>query len=197
MPFERALQQVKEMIQLSRTFGMHIRASIQCAFGCAYEGRIPPQRVLEMAGNFKAMKVDMLSLADTTGMADPVSLQTQLKDVQKLIGNTPLGLHLHDTRGLGLVNVVAALECGITFFDTALGGMGGCPFVPGAAGNIATEDTAYLLKSLQIDTGIDIVKVAKCSRRLAEFLNKSFAGKMYRILTDTDNRLQTLQSRRG
>jgi len=97
-------------------------------------------------------------------------------------GNTPIVLHLHDTRGSGLVNVMAAMECGVTCFDTSLAGMGGCPFVPGAAGNIATEDTAWLMKSLNIETGVDISKVAKCSQKLEDFFEKKFPGKIYRLL---------------
>lgn len=98
------------------------------------------------------------------------------------VGYTPVVLHLHDTRGLGLVNVMAAMECGVTFFDTSLAGMGGCPFVSGAAGNIATEDTANLMRSLNIETGIDISKVAKCSQKLEKFFEKKFPGKMHRLI---------------
>jgi len=98
------------------------------------------------------------------------------------VSNTPVVLHLHDTRGLGLVNVMTAMECGVTRFDTALAGMGGCPFVSGAAGNIATEDTAWLMKSLSIETGVDISKVAKCSQKLEKFFGKKFPGKMHRLI---------------
>jgi hydroxymethylglutaryl-CoA lyase len=105
-----------------------------------------------------------------------------LKSLLLETDNLPIILHFHDTRGLGLVNLMTALETGVTRFDTALGGMGGCPFVSGAAGNIATEDTAHLLDSLDIDTGLDIPKVARCSRQLEDFFGKSFSGKMHRIL---------------
>ena len=102
-------------------------------------------------------------------------------EVQLAAGETPLILHLHDTRGLGLVNLMAALECGVTRFDTALAGMGGCPFVAGAAGNIATEDTVYLLDRLQVKTGISIKDVAACSIKLENFYGRTFTGKMVRL----------------
>jgi hydroxymethylglutaryl-CoA lyase len=181
MTFNAAIQQVKEMIRLARTHNMFIRAGIQCAFGCAYEGDIPGSRILEIVREYISFDVDAIVLSDTTGMANPVSLKRLLRRIVAESKDIPIELHLHDTRGLGLVNVVAALECEITRFDTALAGMGGCPFVPGAAGNIATEDTAYLMASMGIETGIDIAAVVTHAKRLEKFFNKQFAGKVHRL----------------
>ncbi|MBW2562905.1 MAG: hydroxymethylglutaryl-CoA lyase [Deltaproteobacteria bacterium] len=182
MPFEKAMEAGKEMIRLAREYKMEIRAGVQCAFGCVYEGRIPEKRVLKIAADFLEKGIQTLAISDTTGMADPLLIQNLLKKLMPKVGNTPVVLHLHDTRGLGLVNVMAAMECGVTRFDTALAGMGGCPFVSGAAGNIATEDTAWLMKSLNIETGIDISKVSKCSQKLEDFFGKKFPGKMHRLM---------------
>ena len=182
MPFEKALVKGKDMIRLAQDYKMEIRAGIQCAFGCVYEGRIPEERVLKIAKDFLALEINTLAISDTTGMANPLSIKSLMKELMYEAVNTPVVLHLHDTRGLGLVNVMAAMECGVTRFDTALAGMGGCPFVPGAAGNIATEDTAWLMKSLNIETGIDIPKVAWCSRRIEKFFEKKFPGKMHRLI---------------
>jgi len=182
MPFEKAMEAGKEMIRLAREYKMEIRAGVQCAFGCVYEGRIPEKRVLKIAADFLEKGIQTLAISDTTGMADPLLIQNLLKKLMPKVGNTPVVLHLHDTRGLGLVNVMAAMECGVTRFDTALAGMGGCPFVSGAAGNIATEDTAWLMKSLNIETGIDISKVAKCSQKLEKFFEKKFPVKMHRLI---------------
>jgi hydroxymethylglutaryl-CoA lyase len=135
-----------------------------------------------MAERFAAMGAESISLADTTGMANPAMIKERVQAVQDAVGNVPLVLHLHDTRGLGLANVVAALGCGVTRFDTSLAGMGGCPFVPGAAGNIATEDTAYLLRELGIDTGVDIRTVAEASQRIEAFLDASFPGKLHQLI---------------
>ena len=182
MPFEKALEMGKDMIRLAQEYKMEIRAGIQCAFGCVYEGRISEERVLKIANDFLEIGIQTLAISDTTGMANPLSIQNLTKKLMPEAGNTPVVLHLHDTRGLGLVNVMAAMECGVTRFDTALAGMGGCPFVSGAAGNIATEDAAWLMKSLNIETGVDISKVAKCSQKLEDFFEKKFPGKMHRLI---------------
>ncbi|MFZ0612722.1 MAG: hydroxymethylglutaryl-CoA lyase [Desulfobacterales bacterium] len=181
MPLEEALRQGREMIGLARKYGLRVRAGIQCAFGCVYEGAIPEKRVMDMARTFIDQGAEALALADTTGMADPLAIRRRVPEVQAAAKKIPLILHLHDTRGLGLVNLMAGLACGVTRFDTALGGMGGCPFVSGAAGNIATEDTAYLLDRLGVNTGIGIGKVAECSLKLENFYGKQFAGKMVRL----------------
>jgi hydroxymethylglutaryl-CoA lyase len=104
-----------------------------------------------------------------------------LDAVLPLSSSLPLALHLHDTRGLGLVNLMAALKYGVSMFDTALAGMGGCPFVPGAAGNIATEDTAHLLERLGIHTGVDYRRVGMVSREMEAFFSKSFPGRIHRL----------------
>jgi hydroxymethylglutaryl-CoA lyase len=132
------------------------------------------------------MGVESISLADSTGMANPRMIQRRVEVVQDAIGDTPLVLHLHDTRGLGLANVYAALEAGVTRFDTSLAGMGGCPFIDGATGNIATEDTVYLLDQLGIETGVDLRAVARASKRIEQLLGKTFPGTMHRLLQRDD-----------
>jgi len=182
MPLEKAQEIGKQMIRLAQEYNMEIRAGIQCAFGCVYEGKISKQRVLKIASDFLKMGIETLAVSDTTGMANPFLIKNLIKKLILEVGNTPLVLHLHDTRGLGLVNVMTAMECGVTHFDTSLAGMGGCPFVSGAAGNIATEDTAWLMKSLEIDTGVNISKVATCSQKLEAFFKKKFPGKTHRLI---------------
>jgi hydroxymethylglutaryl-CoA lyase len=181
MTLRDASRHARQMIKFAKERGMIVRAGVQCAWGCFYEGEIPVSRVREMTLDFLEQNVDSVAFSDTTGMATPVSIHRLLSEILPDIEATPAIIHLHDTRGLGMVNLLAALEYGITHFDTALAGMGGCPFVPNAAGNIATEDTIYLLKSMNIDTGIDIRKVSECSLRLEKFLGKRFVGKIYRL----------------
>jgi hydroxymethylglutaryl-CoA lyase len=181
MPLAVAVAQGQELVRMAVREGLQVRASVQCAFGCVQEGPVPPERVCDMLAAFKASGAHSLALADTTGMATPTAVKGLLRRVLPATGSLPLALHLHDTRGLGLVNLMAGLECGVTQFDTAFGGLGGCPFVEGAAGNIATEDTLYLLDALGVATGVDGAAVARCSRRLAAFLGKTFAGKLYRL----------------
>jgi hydroxymethylglutaryl-CoA lyase len=182
MSHQQALQQGRAMVRRARDYRMQVRASIQCAFGFAYEGNLAPAVIVKIVREIIEMdELTMLCLADTTGMAHPRAVIALLQEILPLLGSMPAALHLHDTRGMGLANVYAALTCGIRHFDTALGGMGGCPFVPGAAGNIATEDTAHMLQALGVATGVDLQKVAACSNRLADFLGKPLPGKLYRL----------------
>jgi hydroxymethylglutaryl-CoA lyase len=130
--------------------------------------------------------IDEIELADTTGMADPRAIQEICGAVRNLAGSKPVYLHLHDTEGKGLANALAALQVGITHFDTAFGGMGGCPFVKGASGNIATEDLVFMLKQMGIETGIDVSKIATISRSLEGFFTRRFSGKMHHLLNRED-----------
>jgi hydroxymethylglutaryl-CoA lyase len=172
----------KHMVRAAREYNMGVIASVQCAFGCVMDGPIAPAVVRAIVNDYLDAHVDVVSLADTTGMATPLSIQKMLADIKPVTTGVPLGLHLHDTRGLGLANVLTALQNGVDRFDTALGGMGGCPFVHGAAGNIATEDTIHLCRGLGVDTGIDMAAVAACTRQLERFYGHAFPGKMHRLL---------------
>jgi len=182
MSVDEALAEASAMIDLARQEGRKVRGSIQCSFGCVNECEIEVSQVQRLAGKLLNKGVDRLVLADTTGMATPPAVRQNLAAVLPMAGDFPVGLHLHDTRGMGLVNLMTALEMGISHFDTSLGGLGGCPFVAGAAGNIATEDTIHLLNSLNIATGIDHAKVAAASRMLSRLLGHDLTGKMYRLL---------------
>ena len=184
MSLSRAVSQAREMIRLAKGHGMHIRAGVQCSFGCMYDGEIGPGHVLKILEDYLVQGVDVVCLSDTTGMATPKKLDEILPEALDLAKGVPVMLHLHDTRGLGLVNVLTALSHGISIFDTAFGGMGGCPFVPGASGNIATEDTVYLMETLGIETGIDKAQVAECSKSMSRFLDKPLTGKMYKLLPE-------------
>jgi hydroxymethylglutaryl-CoA lyase len=170
MPGDKAMGEAVKMIERAKDGGLHVRASIQCAFGCVYEGDIDPEFVRSTAMTFLSQNPDMLVLADTTGMAVPDTVKAMLERILPETGKIPVALHLHDTRGFGLANVAAAMECNVTHFDTAISGMGGCPFVPGAAGNISTEKTARMMADMNIQTGIDIEGVTRCSRRLRAYL---------------------------
>lgn len=185
MSLEQGYAQGRDMIRLARSHGMGVIASIQCTFGCAYAGEVAVDGVCRTASVLLESGVERLSLADTTGMGTPLTVRRALKAVLKESGQTPVGLHLHDTRGLGLVNLMEGLSLGVRHFDTSFGGLGGCPFVKGAAGNIATEDTVYLLETLGIQTGVDRRKVAECARQMADFFGKPLAGKLHRLTEET------------
>ncbi len=182
MSVAEALAQAVEMVQTARRFGMEAQLGLQTVFGYAAPGDTPLAKVLDMTKRFLDLGIESLSLADSTGMANPAMIEERVQAVQEMAGAVPLVLHLHDTRGLGLANVVAALGCGVTRFDTSLGGMGGCPFIPGATGNIATEDTVYLLDGLGVETGVDLEAVAAVTERLEAFLGRRLPGKLHRLV---------------
>ena len=184
LPMERLMLEVEKMVNAAVKAGRSVRASIQCTFGCADEEHIPDKQIVQLAQRFLEHGVHELILADTTGMGTPLQVKRLLEILLPLAGGTPVGLHLHDTRGMGLVNVMAGLEMGISRFDSSLGGLGGCPFVAGAAGNIATEDTVYLLNALGIETGIHIPDVAYWSHRMSRMFERTLSGKIYRLHPD-------------
>lgn len=178
---ESALATGREMVRRARELGLEVVASVQCAFGCVYQGAVPLDHVRSAADALRVDGVVRLTLSDTTGMATPPMIAERLDAIRDAAGDLPLGLHLHDTRGLGLANALAGVQAGVAALDTAFGGLGGCPFVPGAAGNIPTEEAVYLLESFGRKTGVDRRRVAGCSRRMAAFFGRELAGKLYRL----------------
>ena len=182
MSVEEAVDQAVAMVESAHSRDLNAQMGFQTVFGYQEPGDTPLAVVVSMAERFAEMGVESISLADSTGMANPSMIKQRVRAVQEVIGDVPLVLHLHDTRGLGLANVYAALQAGVRRFDTSLAGMGGCPFVPGAAGNIATEDTTYMMQQLGIEVGVDFRKVASCSKRIEAFLGKPFPGKIHRLL---------------
>jgi len=133
---------------------------LSTAFGCTLEGPVPLRQVLGLGEALMAAGADEVGLADTTGYADPTAVRERVTRLREVVGQHAFaGLHLHNTRGLGLANVLAGLEVGVTTFDSSLGGLGGCPFAPGASGNVVTEDLAFMLQSMGLETGIDLPRL--------------------------------------
>jgi hydroxymethylglutaryl-CoA lyase len=140
----------------------HFEGSVSTAFGCTLEGIVAQAKVVELAESLMAAGVDEVGLSDTTGYANPAQVRSLVRAVHAAIGADKLtGLHLHNTRGLGLANVIAGLDVGITTFDASLGGLGGCPFAPGASGNIVTEDLVFMLEAMGLSTGIDLDRLLR------------------------------------
>ncbi|MEY2885085.1 MAG: hypothetical protein RL490_2809 [Pseudomonadota bacterium] len=149
----------------------HFEGSVSTAFGCTLEGVVTEAKVVELAEALMAAGVDEVGLSDTTGYANPAQVRSLVRAVHAAIGTDRLtGLHLHNTRGLGLANVMAGLDVGITTFDASLGGLGGCPFAPGASGNIVTEDLVFMLEAMGLTTGIDLAKLLQVRHILADAL---------------------------
>ncbi|MBK9781842.1 MAG: hydroxymethylglutaryl-CoA lyase [Anaerolineales bacterium] len=178
---EDGIAETAEMVKMAREHGVKVRVGVQVAFGCAYEGKIEQAKVVSMARRFLAMGIDELSLADSAGLGNPQLIRRVVQEVLPLAGSVPVVLHLHDTRGQGLANLLSALKSGVTMFDTSFGGLGGCPFIQTAKGNVATEDTANMLHEMGIQTGVDLKKVGALSRRMEEFLGKELPAKMHKV----------------
>jgi isopropylmalate/homocitrate/citramalate synthase len=161
----------------ARTRGWWLRAYVSTAFGCPYEGEVDARAVVDVSERLLAMGVDELSISDTVGVAAPADVDRVLGALGAAgIGPEVLALHLHDTRGTALANVMAAMEAGITAFDASTGGTGGSPFAPGAAGNLATEDLVYLMDRQGVRHGVDIEGVLEAARFIGTALGKSELG---------------------
>ena len=147
-----------------------LEVGISTAFGCTIQGRVEPDEVLRLVGRALAAGAERVGLADTVGYADPLQVETLFRQAFALAGEHLACGHFHDTRGLGLANVFAAWQQGVTRFDACLGGLGGCPHAPGASGNVATEDVAYLFASMGVATGLDFARLLALRARLAQWL---------------------------
>lgn len=149
----------------------HFEGSLSTAFGCTLEGPIAEAQILKLAERLAAAGCDEIGLSDTTGYADPASIKQLIRAVRGAVGEDMVqGVHLHNTRGLGLANILAAYEEGITTFDSSLGGLGGCPTAPGASGNVVTEDLVFMFESMGVDTGIDLDALLACREHLTRAL---------------------------
>lgn len=169
-----ALKEAVRLIGVAQDAGMKVRAGVMNAFGCAYEGNVPVTRVLKLVRAFMKRGPDEICLADSSGHANPVQMEEVLARVRRETASADLSLHLHNTRGQGLANVYAALRQGVSIFDTSLGGLGGCPFIAGARGNIATEDTVDMLGKMGLKTGIDLDRLVETSLRFETVVGQTF-----------------------
>jgi len=163
-----------KLIDQAKAQGMAVRVGVMNAFGCAYEGTVPVDGVVGLVREYMTMDPDEICLADTSGMANPQQMREILTAVSAVKADIPISLHLHNTRGLGLVNLWEALKQGVSIFDTSMGGLGGCPFIPGARGNIATEDTVHMLHEMGVNTGIDLEGLIATSLGFERFMGKEF-----------------------
>lgn len=181
-----ALLRIGEMISRARNAGIDIRAGIQCAFGSPFESEIAPEFVADIARRYRESGVQEINLADTAGMASPRSIRDLVSRVKDAVGeNIGLSLHLHDTRGLGIANLIAGLQAGVRTFDSALGGVGGCPFIPDASGNVATEDAAYAFEQMGVATGIDWQRLVPLTIQVEQRLGRRLPSHMAHLKMET------------
>jgi len=186
MRCEASLAAFGDIVRFAGDHPVRLNGSIATTFGCPFEGKIDEDRVLQIVDAYQALGIQGISLADTTGMANPRQVKRLVKRVLQRVPAGDLTLHFHNTRGLGLCNVLAAYEAGARRFDAALGGLGGCPFAPGASGNICTEDLVNLCDEVGIHTGIDLPHLLHMSRRLPALLGHELPGQVAKAGRNSD-----------
>jgi isopropylmalate/homocitrate/citramalate synthase len=173
------------VVALARDHDVRVRGYVSTAFGCPYEGHVPPARVREVTLRLFELGVAEVSLGDTIGVGTPNQVADVVGPLLPDVGPDLLALHMHDTRGTALANVLAGLELGLHIFDTAAGGLGGCPYAPGAAGNLATEDLVYMLHGMGIATGVDLAALVDATHFLEGMVGRDPTSKYYQAARAT------------
>ena len=177
-----SIARFQPVMTLAKRHNIRVRAYISCVLGCPYEGNIHPEQVVHVANQLMNLGADELSLGDTIGVGTPKQTKALITTLNTLYPLTNIAMHFHDTYGQAIANIYAALECGITRFDSAVAGLGGCPYARGATGNVATEDILYLMHGLGIDTGIDIFKIVEAGDSICKILGKKNQSKVANAL---------------
>jgi len=177
----QSLEELPTMVRVAHGAGIKITVSLSTTFGCPFEGHVPEDVVFSFVERFRAMGFDGISLADTTGMANPRQVRDLVARVLERFpapNDTYYTLHFHNTRGMGLANVVAGIEAGVRSFDGSVSGLGGCPFAPGATGNICTEDMVNMLEDMGYDTRVDLAKLLAVARRIPAVVGHDVPGQV-------------------
>jgi hydroxymethylglutaryl-CoA lyase len=172
-----SLRGFEEVIPAARAAGRGVRAYVSTVWGCPYEGAVDPRRALDIALELRRLGAQEISLGDTIGVGTPGQTARICELFLSRFPPELLAVHLHDTRGTALANALVALEAGITTFDSAVGGMGGCPYAPGASGNLATEDLVYMLRGLDVETGVDLEKLVEAGRLAEQVAGRELPGR--------------------
>jgi hydroxymethylglutaryl-CoA lyase len=192
---DESLDDIAAIMALVHERGATCQVIVSTAWGCPYEGDVPVERVLAVAGRALRDGADGLSYGDTTGMATPSRVTRLVGETRSAFPDVPLNLHFHNTRGTGLANVLAALELGVSDFDASVGGLGGCPYAPGATGNLATEDLLYMLDGLGLATGVSLDLVYAASTAIEPLAGRSLPSRYVRARAATDARARMTDAR--
>ena len=183
MSISESIDNLKKIVSTADKNKMQLRAGLQCVWGSTYDDTIDQMNIIKRLSDILEMGISRISLCDTTGMARPNDVYSVLDIIYKTFPEVKISMHLHNTNGLGLLNLNEALKFDINGIDTSMGGIGGSPFIEGSSGNIATEDTIYMLDNLGYNIGIDIKKISKISRKLEEKIGGSyFSGNLYKMI---------------
>ncbi|MEA2488263.1 MAG: hydroxymethylglutaryl-CoA lyase [Acidobacteriota bacterium] len=183
MSIDESFENYAPVAMRAREEGIRVRGYVSTAFGCPYEGEVLPEKVLEVCARLLDLGCYEVSVGDTIGVGTPMQVQGVVGVLLQVIPHSRLAMHFHDTRGTALANTMAALEMGIATFDASAGGLGGCPYAPGASGNMATEDLIYLLDSMAIDTGVDLNRLVQASSIIAPYLDHPLPGRYLQACT--------------
>ena len=175
---EGSLRGFETMAEIASEAGITVRGSISVVFGCPFEGNVPVENVDRIVERMAALGITAVTLGDTTGMATPPIVRRVCRSVMDKYPGLEIGLHFHNTRGLGLVNVYEALGMGFDIFESSIGGLGGCPFAPGATGNVCTEDLVYMMEELGLETGIDLVELIRVAKKVEETVGRELPGQV-------------------
>jgi hydroxymethylglutaryl-CoA lyase len=173
-----SIERFRPVVEAARKDGVRIRAAVSCALGCPFEGEVAPSKVAEVAKMLLDLGVDDVDLADTIGVGTPVKAQRMLAATLDRVPLDKISIHFHDTYGQALANTLACLEFGVGAVDSAVGGLGGCPFAPGATGNVATEDVVYMLHGMGIETGVDLDKLIDAAFFISDHLGRPPASRV-------------------
>ncbi len=176
-----SLEAIRNVGALAREAGIPWTAYISTSFGCPYDGVVPPERVINIAKQLQAMSPAAIALGDTIGIANPKQVTGLVARFASELGEPPR-LHFHDTRGMALANVIAAMDQGATEFDGSIGGLGGCPYAPGASGNVATEDLVAMLHAMAVETGVDLDALLEVAWLAEEIIGRTLEGRMKRAV---------------
>lgn len=178
MPSAESLERLQNVIVTAQHAGVQIVAGIATSFGCPFEGEVPIERLEWIIGTLAALDIKGICLADTTGMANPLQVKRTFERLMPKWPNLEWNLHTHDTRGMALANIIAAMVAGVTHFDASIGGVGGCPFAPGASGNGCTEDVVHCLHEMGIETGIDLDALIGTAQYAQEVIGHELPGQV-------------------
>jgi len=183
MSIDESFDNLNEVVPRALDEGMRVHGYVSTAFGCPYEGEVPPEKVLEVCARLLDVGCYEVSVGDTIGVGTPMQVQGVIGMLLQVIPANRLAMHFHDTRGTALANTLAALEMGIATFDASSGGLGGCPYAPGASGNMATEDLVYMLDNMAIETGVDLNRLVAASKIIAPYLDHPLPGRYLQACT--------------
>jgi len=192
---EDSLRGFEDVLSIAHAAGRQVSGAIATSFGCPFEGDVPVEQVGMIAERFSKLGMVGVALGDTTGMATPPLVTERCRYLRKKLPDLPITLHFHNTRGIGLANVMAGLDEGIDRYEGSFAGLGGCPFAPGATGNICTEDLVFLLHEMGIETGIDLEKLCGVARRVEQVVGRTLPGQVMkagpRLALSSMNQVET------